>query len=235
MLLSLALLLAPSCLALHRSPQLLRRSRVLQRSSAPARMIALDPLVGADMSAKFDLPLLSGLQGKAMAVEASDIPTKAQVRKAVPAHCFQRDTAKSLMYAAISVAQSAACLAVGRLLPMRWAASPLWLAWAAVTGTVWTGMWVVAHECGHGAFSDNRKLQDAVGYVLHSVLLVPYFSWQRSHAVHHQHTNHITKGETHVPVLPACHQQPACATALCACCPPGEAPQALRKTPHSAL
>jgi len=28
---------------------------------------------------------------------------------------------------------------------------------------------------------------------------VPYFSWQHSHAVHHAHTNHITKGETHVP------------------------------------
>ena len=84
---------------------------------------------------------------------------------------------------------------------MRRIAAPLWLAWAAVTGTVWTGMWVVAHECGHGAFSDNRQLQDAVGYVLHSILLVPYFSWQRSHAVHHANTNHITKGETHVPVV----------------------------------
>ena len=178
-MLAIVLFLAPSCLALHHSPQLLRRSRVLQRSSsAPARMIALDPLVASDMSAKFDLPLLSGLQGKAMLVEKSDIPTKAQVRQAVPKHCFERDTAKSMMYAAISVAQSAACLVAARLLPMRWAASPLWLAWAAVTGTVWTGMWVVAHECGHGAFSDNRKLQDAVGYVLHSVLLVPYFSWQ---------------------------------------------------------
>ena len=49
------------------------------------------------------------------------------------------------------------------------------------------------------AFSDNRLLQDTVGYVLHSALLVPYFSWQRSHAVHHANTNHIYKGETHVP------------------------------------
>jgi len=63
------------------------------------------------------------------------------------------------------------------------------------------GHWVVAHECGHGAFSDNRFVQDLVGYVLHSALLVPYFSWQRSHAVHHAHTNHITKGETHVPMV----------------------------------
>jgi len=40
-----------------------------------------------------------------------------------------------------------------------------------------------------------------VGYILHTILLVPYFSWQRSHAVHHSRTNHITEGETHVPVV----------------------------------
>src|SRR5690606_26533139 len=38
-----------------------------------------------------------------------------------------------------------------------------------------------------------------VGYVIHTALLVPYFSWQRSHAVHHAKTNHLTQGETHVP------------------------------------
>lgn len=30
-------------------------------------------------------------------------------------------------------------------------------------------------------------------------MLVPYYSWQRSHAVHHQYTNNIELGETHVP------------------------------------
>jgi len=136
-----------------------------------------------------------------MLVEKSDIPTKAQVRQAIPAHCFKRDTAKSLMYALISVLQSAACFAAVPFIPKTMAFAPVWLAWAAFTGTVWTGMWVVAHECGHGAFSDNRRIQDTVGYILHTLLLVPYFSWQRSHAVHHAHTNHITKGETHVPVV----------------------------------
>ena len=156
----LPLLLAPSSLGLHRSP-LLRQSRAVQRSSAtaPMRMVALDPLVSSDMSERFDLPLLSGLQGKAMLVEKEDIPTKAQVREAVPKHCFERDTAKSLMYAAISVAQSAACVAVGAFIPVKAVWAPVWLAWAAFTGTVWTGMWVVAHECGHGAFSDNRDIQ----------------------------------------------------------------------------
>lgn len=44
---------------------------------------------------------------------------------------------------------------------------PAWIAYAVACGTAATGAWVVAHECGHGAFSDNRTLQDAVGYVLH--------------------------------------------------------------------
>ena len=38
-----------------------------------------------------------------------------------------------------------------------------------------------------------------VGLVLHSVLLVPYFSWQYSHAKHHAKTNHLLDGETHNP------------------------------------
>jgi len=106
----------------------------------------------------------------------------------------------SLYYAVQSLVLTALCVYVGRLLiPFTWMAIPLWLVYAVITGTVATGMWVVAHECGHGAFSDNKLLQDAVGYVYHSALLVPYFSWQRSHAVHHSRTNHMEEGETHVP------------------------------------
>jgi len=199
--LSAASVLLPCAAALHNARVVLPRGAspsVARSTLAPWMIATVDPQTASRLDG---LSGFSGLQGKAMLVDKEDIPTKAQVRQAVPAHCFQRNTAKSMMYAAISVAQSAACVAAGTLIPMKMAAAPLWLAYAAVTGTVWTGMWVVAHECGHGAFSDNRALQDAVGYVLHSALLVPYFSWQRSHAVHHAHTNHISKGETHVPVV----------------------------------
>ena len=88
----LALLLAPSSLGLHHSP-LLRQSRVVQRSgaSAPARMIALDPLVASDMNERFDLPLLSGLQGKAMlthaAIKTNGVDAKVQPRRA-PSPCL---------------------------------------------------------------------------------------------------------------------------------------------------
>ena len=121
---------------------------------------------------------LSGLGGQALAVEASDVPTKGEFRAAIPAHCFKKNTIRSLAHAFQSVTCTAACAALAPLIPLRWAFAPVWLAYGAATGTVATGMWVIAHECGHGAFSDNRRLQDAVGYFLHSLMLVPYFSWQ---------------------------------------------------------
>ena len=74
-----------------------------------------------------------------------------------------------------------------------------WAAYAFFQGAALTGWWVLAHECGHGGFSNSTALNDAVGWVLHSALLVPYFSWQYSHAKHHSKTNHLMDGETHNP------------------------------------
>jgi omega-6 fatty acid desaturase (delta-12 desaturase) len=74
-----------------------------------------------------------------------------------------------------------------------------WSIYAFWQGAAMTGLWVIAHECGHGAFSSSQTLNDCVGYVLHTALLVPYFSWQFSHNKHHRRTNHIIDGETHVP------------------------------------
>ena len=71
--------------------------------------------------------------------------------------------------------------------------------YAVVMGTVTFGLWVLGHECGHGAFAPKRWQNDLVGFVLHSVLIVPYWSWKFSHAKHHRYTNHTINGETHVP------------------------------------
>ena len=204
------------------------RTSVARAALSPPSTVA-----APERDAAEDDVIYSGLQGKALRVKPEDIPTKAQVRAVVPSHCFKRSTARSLTCVLQSAVCTAACYALAPLIPLRLAYAPVWAAWTALTGTVAMGLWVLAHECGHGAFSDNRALQvarlghprpsprprphphphphpyprpdralqDAVGYVLHTALLVPYFSWQRSHAVHHAHTNHVTKGETHVPTV----------------------------------
>mmetsp|Transcript_13388 Transcript_13388/g.19146 ORF Transcript_13388/g.19146 Transcript_13388/m.19146 type:complete len:476 (+) Transcript_13388:183-1610(+) len=145
----------------------------------------------------------SGLKGKALSLNAEDFPAAKDLTAAIPKECFTPDTATSLGYLSVSVVGTALCTAIGIFMNSQIGTSiftlPIWTAYSAITGTVAMGLWVLAHECGHGAFSTNKKLQDAVGYVLHSFLLVPYYSWQRSHAVHHQYTNHMELGETHVP------------------------------------
>jgi fatty acid desaturase len=132
--------------------------------------------------------------------QTSATPSVKAINAAIPPRCFVRDTRRSLGYALCSVVMTLSLGAAAYLtIPLRLAYAPLWALYAFANGTVATGCWVVAHECGHGAFSDHSVLQDLVGYVLHSLLLVPYFSWQRSHAVHHSRTNHLTEGETHCP------------------------------------
>ena len=167
------------------------------------RACGMNRAIAVDGASSFeDLPR-SGMDGKALAFPHKDeFPTRASVLSSIPEECFVKDTGRSLAYAAVSTAMTVGCgLIAAATLPLSWSYWPAWLAYAAVNGTIATGCWVIAHECGHNAFSDNRFIQDAVGYALHSVLLVPYFSWQRSHAVHHSRTNHLTEGETHVPYV----------------------------------
>lgn len=59
---------------------------------------------------------------------------------------------------------------------------------------------MLAHECGHGAFSASPLLNDVVGFVVHSLLGVPYFSWKYTHARHHGGTNSMERDEVFVPV-----------------------------------
>ncbi len=37
--------------------------------------------------------------------------------------------------------------------------------WVGLFGT---GLWIIAHECGHQAFSESKALNNTVGWVLHS-------------------------------------------------------------------
>jgi len=140
-----------------------------------------------------------GTGGKALHAGRSN-PTKAQVMRSIPKDCFEKNTALSLMYAASSVAHVALCAFLAwKFIPLTAAMWPFWLLYAIVCGTCATGAWVIAHECGHDAFCKEKWLQTSVGYAIHSIMLAPYYSWQRSHAVHHAKTNHLTEGETHVP------------------------------------
>lgn len=44
----------------------------------------------------------------------------------------------------------------------------VWAIYTFWAGLVGTGLWIIAHECGHQAFSESKFLNNAVGWVLHS-------------------------------------------------------------------
>jgi omega-6 fatty acid desaturase (delta-12 desaturase) len=46
-------------------------------------------------------------------------------------------------------------------------------------------LFIIQHDCSHGAFFRNRHLSDWTGRVLGVITLTPYDVWRRAHALHH--------------------------------------------------
>ncbi len=46
-------------------------------------------------------------------------------------------------------------------------------------------LFVLQHDCGHGALFKSKATNDIVGFVLSILVLTPYSSWRRHHALHH--------------------------------------------------
>lgn len=62
-----------------------------------------------------------------------------------------------------------------------------------------TGVWVLAHECGHQSFSESELANNIVGTICHSLLLVPYHSWRITHGRHHNNTGSCENDEVFAP------------------------------------
>ena len=46
-------------------------------------------------------------------------------------------------------------------------------------------LFIIQHDCGHGAFLNNRVANDWIGRTLGVLTMTPYDYWRRSHAIHH--------------------------------------------------
>jgi omega-6 fatty acid desaturase (delta-12 desaturase) len=52
-------------------------------------------------------------------------------------------------------------------------------------------LFVLQHDCGHGAFFRTRNVNDWVGRVIGAVTLTPYDAWRRSHNAHHASSGNL--------------------------------------------
>ncbi|KAK6458318.1 oleate delta-12 desaturase [Scheffersomyces xylosifermentans] len=125
------------------------------------------------------------------------------ILSAIPSHCYERRLLESLYYVFRDIAVMVTLGYVAnnyiQFLPNQVLRVAAWAGYIWAQGLLGTGIWVLAHECGHQAFSDYGFVNDTVGWVLHSYLLVPYFSWKFSHGKHHKATAHLTRDMVFVP------------------------------------
>ncbi|KIP10240.1 hypothetical protein PHLGIDRAFT_28606 [Phlebiopsis gigantea 11061_1 CR5-6] len=103
-----------------------------------------------------------------------------EIRKAIPKHCFERSTVRAFGYLLRD-------LAIG--------GGAIW--WTQ--SLVFTGLWILAHECGHRAFSSSGVVSDVVGFTLHSSLITPYWSWKITHHHHHMYHGSMERDELWIP------------------------------------
>jgi omega-6 fatty acid desaturase (delta-12 desaturase) len=84
----------------------------------------------------------------------------------------------------------------------------LWgLAWAALHfGYAWLSLliaipaaaflvrlFMIQHDCGHGAFFRHRLANDWVGRVIGVLTMTPYDFWRHTHAIHHASSGHLDR------------------------------------------
>jgi omega-6 fatty acid desaturase (delta-12 desaturase) len=90
---------------------------------------------------------------------------------------------------------------------------PFALLWAAAWWALSIGYWLslaisvpaaaflvrlfmIQHDCGHGAFFKERAINDWVGRAIGILTLTPYDVWRRSHSIHHASSGNLDKRGT---------------------------------------
>ena len=166
---------------------------------------------------------LSQLQGSSIMIMDSEVPTdKAEkppkdagkweppdytmkeIYDAIPPHCFRPNTLLSLGYVLRDFAFVATlALAATQIpsIPFPYLRHLAWFSYFFLQGLVFTGLWELAHECGHGALSKSKAFNHTTGLIIHSFLLVPFHSWRITHSQHHKSTNNLDRDIAFVPTL----------------------------------
>lgn len=128
--------------------------------------------------------------------ETTELPfTLSDLKAAIPAECFQPNVGKSLFYFFRDILIIGLLYAVAYYLDS-WFFFPIF--WV-MQGTMFWALFVVGHDCGHQSFSHKKWLNDLIGHLSHTPILVPYHGWRISHRTHHKNTGNIDNDESWYP------------------------------------
>jgi len=131
--------------------------------------------------------------------------TMKQIHASIPAHCLIPSTSLSILYFLRDILMVVSLLGISLFIHPYIPSSlgyqiPFFLAYSFMQGLLFTGLWELAHECGHGALFEKKWMNHAMGLFIHSCLLVPYHSWRFTHSTHHKTTNNLERDIAFVPM-----------------------------------
>ncbi|NJN30051.1 MAG: fatty acid desaturase [Synechococcales cyanobacterium RM1_1_8] len=128
--------------------------------------------------------------------------TLQDVREAIPDFCFEPSAFRSLAYFALDVGIVAGLYAIAATVNQWWLFPLFWFA----QGTMFWALFVVGHDCGHGSFSKHSWLNNLIGHISHSFILVPFHGWRISHRTHHANTGNIDTDESWYPLTQSMYE-----------------------------
>lgn len=128
--------------------------------------------------------------------ELPDSVKLSEIVKSLPKEVFEIDNTRSWLTAITSLITLPLSLALIHF-------SPAWflpIAWF-ISGTAFTGWFVIGHDCGHRSFHTNKLVEDIVGNFFFAPLLYPFEPWRIKHNQHHAFTNKLEDDTAWHPVM----------------------------------
>jgi acyl-lipid omega-3 desaturase len=149
-------------------------------------------------------PVLDPSAASASSKRSEELPfTLQDLKAAIPAYCFEPSVGRSLFYFFLDISIIAGLYAIAAYLDS-WFFYPIF--WVA-QGTMFWALFVVGHDCGHGSFSKLKWLNNLIGHLSHTPILVPYHGWRISHRTHHGNTGNIDTDESWYPITESKYNQ----------------------------
>jgi len=80
----------------------------------------------------------------------------------------------------------------------------LTLALTVPTAGLLVRVFIVQHDCGHGAFFRSRRANDVVGMLCSLLTFTPYANWRRQHNCHHGSWNNLDRRVSNTDIYSEC-------------------------------
>ena len=106
---------------------------------------------------------------------------------AIPREYSEPSVLRGLVGLAVSALIYVGALVAIAVADRWWVVPPL----IVIAGLGGWGLHCVGHDCGHGSFSRNRRLNVVVGHFCLLPLMYPFHAWRHEHNWHHAHANSL--------------------------------------------